>query len=353
MPGDLPLLLGTGDCLPPRRYTQMELLERFKPQDPRVVGFFRDGHIEARHLYLPEPGPDGEVPDEPQGVLLEKHLAGAREIGVPAAHRALEAAGVEPQQVDQVVCVTSTGFLTPGLSARLLPELGLRRNVHRQDVVGMGCNAGLNGLQVTTWQAQANPNSISLLLCIEVCSAAYVLDGSLNGAVVNSLFGDGAAAVVVGTRPIRSRFPNPAVLGFASQVIPEAMEAMRFQWDEDRSRFSFFLDRDVPYVVGAWVEKPVSALLSRHHLRLRDIDHWIVHSGGRKVIDSIKYNLGLTDHDVRHTHSVLRDCGNLSSASFLFSYRRLVEEGGVEPGDRGVMLTMGPGSTIETALLQW
>jgi polyketide synthase Type III len=86
---------------------------------------------------------------------------------------------------------------------------------------------------------------------------------------------------------------------------------------------------------------------------LRDIKHWLVHSGGKKVIDAIKYNLGLTANDVRHTTRILREYGNISSASVLFSYESLLAEGKVRKGDWGVMMTMGPGSTIETALLQW
>ena len=128
---------------------------------------------------------------------------------------------------------------------------------------------------------------------------------------------------------------------------------MRFDWDEGHGKFSFALAQDVPYVVGANVESVVNELLDRHGLRRSAIAHWLVHSGGKKVIDSIKVNLGLTAHDLRHTSSVLRDFGNVSSGSFLFSYERLLAEGQARAGDHAVMMTMGPGSTIETALLHW
>jgi alkylresorcinol/alkylpyrone synthase/polyketide synthase Type III len=145
----------------------------------------------------------------------------------------------------------------------------------------------------------------------------------------------------------------PSVVKFRSVVVLEAIDAMRFDWDEHHGKFNFFLERDVPYVVGANVEQVVAQLLEGTGLRASDINHWIVHSGGKKVIDSIKVNLGLSQADLRHTSSVLRDFGNVSSGSFLFSYERLVQEGGVNRGDIGVMITMGPGSTIETALLKW
>ena len=105
--------------------------------------------------------------------------------------------------------------------------------------------------------------------------------------------------------------------------------------------------------IGNVNERPIDRLLETHGLKRRDISHWIVHSGGKKVIDAIKYNIGITEHDVRHTTSVLRDLGNLSSGSFLFSLKRLLDEGVVRRGDYAVLMTMGPGSTIETALVRW
>lgn len=109
----------------------------------------------------------------------------------------------------------------------------------------------------------------------------------------------------------------------------------------------------MPYVVGANAETALGQLLEATGLGLRDITHWLVHSGGKKVIDAVSINLGLTGHDVRHTTGVLRDFGNLSSGSFLFSYIRLLEEGTARPGDYSVLMTMGPGSTIEAALARW
>lgn len=136
-------------------------------------------------------------------------------------------------------------------------------------------------------------------------------------------------------------------------MIRHAVGAMRYDWDEDAGKFSFYLDKEVPYEVGAHAEIVIDKLLHGTGLRRKDIAHWIVHSGGKKVIDAVKINLGLTAHDLRHTTGVMRDFGNLSSGSFLFSYQRLLTEGRVRPGDYGVLMTMGPGSQIETALLRF
>ncbi len=348
-----PRLLSVGTANPPDRYIQAEMPDLFQIQNPTIRSLFGSTHIRSRHLYLPTPGPDGKLPEETQGELLEKHLRGALETGGQAIERCLEGTGLTTADIDYLCCVTTTGFLSPGLTAWFIKEFGFREDCSRIDLVGMGCNAGLNGLNPVTSWARTHPGRNVLMVCAEVCSAAYVFEENIRVAIVNSLFGDGAAAVLIRADPQDERAFAPAVLGFNSQIIPPAIGAMRFDWDENHGKFSFFLDRDIPYVVGAYAERPVDRLLNAHGLKRRDISHWIVHSGGKKVIDAIKYNVGITSYDVRHTTSVLRDYGNLSSASFLFSYQRLLQEGKVRRGDYAVMMTMGPGSTIETALLRW
>lgn len=354
-------LLGTGTAVPPNAYTQTELLDEFRISDPRIRGVFTNGAIARRHLELPPRAPDGTRRMEDQGELLAKHQSVGSAIGADAITRCLADIGYELDDVRYLCCVTSTGFLAPGFSAHLIRSLGLPWHCSRLDVVGMGCNAGLNALGAVAGWATAHLGQLAVMVCVEVCSAAYVFDGTMRTAVVNSLFGDGAAAVAVlagDAEPPRLGAaavdrPAPAVLRTSSCIVTDAIAAMRYDWDSDANKFSFFLDPEIPYVVGANVNRALERLLAGSGLSLWDIDHWIVHSGGKKVIDAVRVNAGLTRHDVRHTTGVLRDFGNVSSASFLFSFQRLMAEGVVRRGDRGVMMTMGPGSTVELALLQW
>jgi predicted naringenin-chalcone synthase len=345
-------ILAVATATPPTAYTQEDVLKLFQVEDPRIRSLFLSSAIERRFLTLPVVDGNGQPRMESQGDLLRKHQTCAVEIGTRAVESALRAAGYGIEDVRHLCCVTSTGFLTPGLSALLCKSLNANRDCVRLDIVGMGCNAGLNALSAVAGWTQANPGELAALLCVEVCSAAYVFDGSMQTAVVNSLFGDGAAAAVV-MAPEEPRAGIPALQKFSSCIVPEAVDAMRFSWDESHSKFSFFLDRDVPYMVGAHSEQVIGQLLHGTGLRRNDIAHWIIHAGGKKVIDAVKVNLGLTEYDMRHTSGVLRDYGNLSSGSFLFSYERLQAEQRVEPGDYGVMMTMGPGLTIEMALVRW
>ncbi|MER7468769.1 3,5-dihydroxyphenylacetyl-CoA synthase DpgA [Streptomyces sp. NPDC097981] len=343
-------------------YSQRELLDICAITDPRVRSVFLNSAIERRFLTLPPRAEDGTLLTEAQGELLAKHKQVALDMGVRAVRAALENVGLDIEDIDYLCCTTTTGFLTPGLSAHLIREMGISAKTSRVDVVGMGCNAGLNALNATSSWAVANPGKVAVMLCAEACSAAYVIDGSMRTAVVNSLFGDGAAAIVLiadspDTAHVAADIPaspgGPRILGFASHLITDAIDAMRYDWDDDQGKFSFYLDPQVPYVVGAHAEQVVDRLLNNAGLRRSDISQWLVHSGGKKVIDAVRVNLGLTRHDVRHTTGVLRDYGNLSSGSFLFSYERLLQEAATKAGDYGVLMTMGPGSTIETALVQW
>lgn len=350
-------ILAVGTANPVHHYTQDELIKRYAITDQRIRNVMLGGGIAQRYLCIPDADPSGGPLFESQSALLNKHRDMSLHVGAEALKRSLIAAGIELRDIEYLCVVTTTGFLVPGLSALLIKELGLNKSTSRSDIVGMGCNAGLNGMNVVSSWASANPGRIAVLLCVEICSAAYIYDNRIEVAVVNALFGDGAAAAVICAGPPPSLLTDshqaPQLEGYASHVIVDAIDAMRFDWDDHFGKFSFMLDQAVPYVVGANVEEAIDRLLRPRQLRRSEIAHWIIHSGGKKVIDAVKINLGLSEHDVRHTRAVLRDFGNVSSGSFLFSYQRLLSERTVLPGDYGVMMTMGPGSTVETALLHW
>lgn len=344
-----PAVASLGLAHPPQGYSQEDLLRRFKVEDPKIQGIFKNSHINNRYLVLPEAPPSGDIVDESSLELANKHRKYGLELGESAISRALAPLQLTPSDIDYLVCVTTTGFLCPGFTAHVIKQMGFRPSVHRVDVVGMGCNGGLNALQPLANYCRLYPDKIGIILCVEVCSAAYVFDHTLRTSIVNCLFGDGAAAAVVSGRELTPDRPRgPKLLGFESHIITDAIDAMRF--DFDGTKYSFYLDREIPYVIGENAHIPVDRLLTRFGLKRRNISHWVVHSGGRKVIDSIKYSIGLTDHDVRHTQSVLADYGNLSSGSFLFSLDRLLQEGRVATGDHVMLMTMGPGSTIECCL---
>jgi 3,5-dihydroxyphenylacetyl-CoA synthase len=346
-----PRIVSVGTTNPPSTYTQQELVDLFKADDPRLVQFFTNSHIKKRHLILPEPDSDGNLPDEDGEALLNKHRHWSVKLGAEAVEGCMASKGLTAKDVDFLVTVTTTGMLCPSLSSLVSARLDMRRDVQRIDLVGMGCNGGMNGLFTVARFAKANPGANVVLLSAEICSAGYVFDMTMRTAVVNSLFGDAVAAVLVRANEEDVAEDGASLLDFESYLVSEVSQDMRYDFED--GRWTFYLGRDIPYAIGAAIEKPINALLERNNMKRRDISHWIVHSGGKKVVDSIKYNIGLTDHDIRHTKAILRNYGNISSSAFLFAYQELMREGVTHKGDYGVTIAMGPGVSIETGLLQW
>jgi polyketide synthase Type III len=352
-------IASVGSAFPDQSYSQDEVGALLGLENRVVKKLLRSPHIQKRHLYLPaRDASTGQLLPESPADLHAKFRDGALEIGSRAIGNALEAVSLSPADVDYLLCVTSTGFMVPGLSSLFSRELGFDPRLVRADIVGMGCNAGLNGMNPLVQWVKNHPGRVALLVCCEINSAMYVVDETVRTGIVNSLFGDGAAAAVLtsyagnGAGPLPSG-PVPCVLDFESFCLPEQWGAMRFDWNDSAGKWSFYLDREIPYVIGFNVRQPVERLLARNGLDFSAIRHWVLHTGGGAVIDSVKLSLGLDEHDVRHTRSVLRDYGNISSGSFLVSLERLLAEDCAAAGDLGVMVTMGPGAQIETALLEF
>lgn len=354
-----PRILGTASVFPQDAYSQHEVEKRLGLVHPVVKKFLRASHIEKRHLILPPSGKKGTIEEETAAELDQKFAEHAVPLAAQTLEKTVRQAGLNLSQVGMVCCVTSTGFLVPGLSSRVIAEVGLSGNTQKLDIVGMGCNAAVSALNpVVAWTRQ-NPGRYGVVICCEINSASYALSGGIADGLVNSLFGDAVVGTVLqapqnGASVRRGPAnPTPCFVDFESLILPEHLDAMRFDFLPEKGKRSFFLSRDIPFVVGRNAHRPVVELLTRHGLDPKAIEHWIIHTGGAAVIDGVKHSLGLSEYDVRHTRSVLRDFGNVSSGSVLLSLERLMAEGAPKPGDLGVMLAMGPGASLDAALLKW
>ena len=354
-------ICSVGTAFPPSSYSQDDVRDRLNIRNPTVHKLLAAKHIHERQLYLPDP-PAGQcaIEDETPEMLNLKFDQGVLDIGSRAIRQALAQVPLALHDIEFLICVTSSGFRVPGVSSMIARALNLSQSLYRLDVVGMGCNAGLSALRTASALTQTGMKG--LLLCCEVNSAIYIRDETIKTGIVNSLFGDGAAAFVLAP----TAFLTPDALagraqarvvgklrGFSSFTIPEQWSAMRFDWHAEQGKWSFGLSKQIPFVIGENLNRPVEALLEPVGLNPSDIDHWVIHTGGAAVIEGAKKSLGLAEFDVRHTRSVLRNHGNISSGSFMVSYGRLLNEGVVEDGDLGVLIAMGPGATLEAALVQF
>ncbi len=348
-----PQISGTAVAFTANRYNQDEVARELTGfTDPAFLRFAQTAGVDHRSLALPlsrYPTLSGFT--EANNAYLEV----AVDLGEQAIRSALSAAGVEPNEVDAIVMVSSTGIAVPTIDARLMTRIGLRPDIKRIPLFGLGCVAGAAGMARVHDYLRGYPEHVAVLLSVELCSLTLQRDDTSIPALIGvSLFGDGAAAVVVegSDRMLLGRNGNrgPRVLATRSRVIPETVDVMG--WNISSSGFQLVMSRDVPKMADEYLRAEVDGFLAEHGVSIADISTWVCHPGGPKVLDSIENALGIAPEALAHSRESMRENGNISSASVLDVLRRTVAEPPAE-GSLGVMLAMGPGFCFELLLLQW
>ena len=274
----------------------------------------------------------------------EAFLEGAEALFIEVAGKALASAGIRAADVDTVVTVCSTGIATPSLDARVHRRMGFRSDVSRVPVFGLGCAGGASGLSIASRLAQARPGSNVLLVTIELCSLALRLDELTKANIIaTSLFGDGAAAIVLragdgGETQIEST---------GEHLWPDTLDVMG--WSVDPLGFGVILRRTVPEFVSSELKPALEQILSRMRLSLADIGRFICHPGGAKVINAIETALALDQGTLDHERDVIADYGNMSAPTVLFILQRALAKG--LPA-RSLLTALGPGFTASCVSLR-
>jgi len=270
-------------------------------------------------------------------------------LGERAILAALDSAGLEPADVDVVFSTTVTGLAVPTVEARLATRIGMRADVKRVPLFGLGCVAGAAGIARMHDYLLAFPDQVAVLLAVELCSLTLQRDDpSVANLVASSLFGDGAGAVV-GMGGNRTT-AGPRVLATRSRIYPDTEDVMG--WDIGSSGFKVKLSTEVATVAEKYVGDDVRNFLSDHDLTTTDISTWVCHPGGPKVIEAIENTLDLPVDAMALTRKSLRDNGNLSSVSVLDVLRANLADPPA-PGSFGLMIAMGPAFCSELVLLRW
>lgn len=269
---------------------------------------------------------------------------------VPLAERAIRAAlqqaALPPQAIEDLVVVSCTGIDTPGLDLRLAGRLGMRPDLRRATVLGMGCYAALPGLLRAREAAAAG--RLALLVAVELCSLHFQPETTLENIVSTSLFADGAAAAIIGGAGDAA---GPRLLDSATHCDYTGFGEMAFRLTN--TGFHMRLSAYVPDLLAADVSGFAGGLLRRNGLRPEDVRFWAVHPGSSKILDHVQARLGLTDGQMAFSRGVLRDYGNMSSPTVLFVLNAIMASGAPAPGDYGMLMAFGPGLTMEAALVQW
>ncbi|MDP1891161.1 MAG: 3-oxoacyl-[acyl-carrier-protein] synthase III C-terminal domain-containing protein [Gemmatimonadaceae bacterium] len=354
MPPDalIPRVAATATALPPHYASQDDILATLRDywgaahfNVDRLEDLHRSTQVMGRHLALP-------LADYPALDSFAKRndawIRVATDLAEQAAADALRSAGLVPADIDHLFFVSTTGVATPGIDARLVNRLGFRPNVKRTPLFGLGCVAGAAGIARAADYLRAFPGQRALLVSVELCSLTMQhADTSMANIIASGLFGDGAAAAILSA----DDGPGPRVVATDAVFYPGTELIMG--WDVIDSGFKLMLSPQVPVMAREHVGGDVARFLATHGLTRQDIAQWVAHTGGPKVLEAFQEALDLPAGALDRSWESLRAVGNLSSASVLFVLDDLLRSGTARPGDRGMLLAMGPGFCTEMALLQW
>jgi alkylresorcinol/alkylpyrone synthase len=336
-------------ALPPHVVSQDEALEvarriyAGREDLLQLLRIFKSSGVERRHTaFPPEYYLKERSFDERNRDFVEQGLALAER----AATACLKRAGLRPEQIDHLYLVTTTGLATPSLDALLAPRLGLRSDVRRWPLFGLGCAGGAGALVRAADVLRGAPGQKALVVAVELCGQVFSTRATAPTDVVGmALFGDGAAAAVV------SEGPGPRIVATRTLLFDQTHHLMGWSFTSDGMRLR--LSKEVTAFVKERLEPVVREFLDKHSTTMSHVAHWILHPGGRRILETYRDSFGLSDRMLQRTRASLARVGNLSSASVLFILSELLESGRAHPGDRGLMCALGPGFASELLLLGW
>jgi alkylresorcinol/alkylpyrone synthase len=355
----MPRVESVGTALPPHVLHQSDVKSfahamfgsTFGDDIHRLLGVFDNADIATRHFCVPlEWFASPASFEEKNALYIENALA----LSAQAIERCLDAAQLRPEDIDCIITVSTTGLSTPSLDARLMNKLPFRWNVRRLPVWGLGCAGGAASLSWARTIAETSPDIRILIVVVELCGLTFMHnDFSKAALIATSLFSDGAAAVLVtgDNVPARHAESRPHLLASSTATLPGSLDVMG--WEFCNEGFKIVISRDIPSIIGSFVEPAARDFLSRHDMSFRDISQYILHPGGTRVLQAYKESFGLDDTQLRHVYGVLHECGNMSAVTVLFVLQRFMESLPHADGDYGLLAALGPGFSCEQLLVRW
>lgn len=352
-----PQILAVRSALPDNRCAQAEITHAFatrarmSPAERVLLGrLHAAAEVETRHTALPIT----ECAElEGAEAVNDRYIAEATMLGERALRRVLDAAGLSAADLDLLIVTSVTGVAVPSLDARLIPRLGLRSDIRRLPIFGLGCVAGAAALGRLNDYLLGWPGQIAALLAVELCSLNWPSSGITTADMVAAgLFGDGAAALIArGGQAGDGDASGPRIIASRSAVYPDSGDALGWRLSGDC--FRIVLTTELPAVVERSLTDSVTGFLAEHDLAIGDVTSWICHPGGPKVIDAVQRALKLPDNAVAASRRSLAEVGNMSSASVLHILEMITDTERPAAGSPGLMIGLGPGVSAELVLLRW
>jgi len=258
--------------------------------------------------------------------------------------------GIDTEDITHVITVSCTGFSNPGIDYHIVHDLGLAPQTQRYHLGFMGCYAAFPGLRMAQQFCEADPDAVVLVMCLELCTLHLQVNDRENTMLANSLFSDGAAAALVSSRPLRTGQAGYRLGTFRSDLIPDGIADMA--WTIGDLGFDIALSSYVPKIIGASVDQAVTPLLKESGLSHGDIGHWAVHPGGKAILDKVANSLNLRPEQIAPSREVLRNHGNMSSATILFVLKNILNNQAGGKHEKVCAMAFGPGLTVEMGLME-
>ena len=311
----------------------------------KVKKIFENAAVDKRYSFMSPEEVFSDLSFEERNKI---YIREGIKLGAEALQNALKKANWLPTDIDFIITVSCTGIMIPSLDAYLINQLHLKQDVVRLPVTEMGCAAGVSGMIYAHNFLKANPGKRAAVVAVESPTATFQLkDFSMANVVSAAIFGDGAACVLLSAN---EKDDGPKILAEQMYHFYDAEQMMGFELTN--TGLKMVLDIEVPNTIEAHFPKIINPFLAANQLSAQDIDHLIFHPGGKKIVEVVEKLFGEMGKNINDTKEVLRLYGNMSSATVLYVLERFMEKNPAK-GEKGLMLSFGPGFSAQTILLQW
>lgn len=353
----MPYIAAVGTALPPYIFEQEKVQEfagtmfgeAFRDID-RLLQVFKGANIHKRHFCVPMEWFEEEHSFSDKNKLYKEW---AIRLGTEAARQCIDQSGFTPSDVDTILFVSTTGISTPSVDAYIAQQLRLSTHIRRIPIWGLGCAGGTGGVGRAFELAKANPNALILLVAVELCGLTFIRnDMSKSNLVATSLFGDGAAAVLIAGDAHQHKLSDgsPQVLSSMSTLWENSFDVMG--WDVTDEGLKVIFSKDIPSIVHKHMKPNVEEFLMNNSLSIEHISHFITHPGGEKVLQAYAESLQISRDHFNDAAEILTNHGNMSSVTVLFVLNQMLQKQ-TRNGQYGLMTALGPGFSSELVLLQW
>ncbi|MDQ0213636.1 alkylresorcinol/alkylpyrone synthase [Oikeobacillus pervagus] len=341
-------------CIPQEEVERFikETYQSSYPRIHRLLKVFKNSEIKRRRFVRPmdwyrEP----HTFEEKNHIFIEEAI----QLGCKAIEQCLQRFKVDYKEIDAIYTICSTGLATPSIEARIMNELPFHPHVKRTPIWGLGCAGGVAGLARAGEFCKAFPQANVLVLAIELCSLTFQLeDLSKSNLIGTSLFADGVACCLVcgdeSTVLNGKEESFPTIIDHQATLIPHSLDVMG--WEIKNDGLFVIFSKDIPTIVHNWFKPNVEKFLEKHHWTMNDIQHFIAHPGGKKVIEAYRHSLSIPSEMTADSMEILKEYGNMSSATVLYVLERFMKKE-KKMGDIGLAVTLGPGFSSDLLLMRW